>query len=140
MSSREDASAPVRDWDADPSIVQARSLLAHDRFQGALKEAWKAANIAVRADDERGYAVVSELAGEIEERASGRAQRHAVVLGSYISHCRDGSAAGTRPASLFARLFGAGPAQKTKTCPECAETVKAAARVCRFCEHRFDEG
>jgi hypothetical protein len=140
VGSRKDASAPVRDWDSDPSVVRARSLLADDRFQGAVKEAWKAANFAVLTDDERGYSVVRDLAGEIEARASGRTQRNAVVLGSYISHCQDTSAAGTRPASLFARLFGARPAQKTKTCPECAETVKAAARVCRFCDHRFDDG
>ena len=25
-----------------------------------------------------------------------------------------------------------------KTCPECAEDVKEAAQVCRFCGHRFD--
>jgi hypothetical protein len=27
----------------------------------------------------------------------------------------------------------------TKTCPSCAETVKAAAAVCRFCGHSFDD-
>jgi hypothetical protein len=27
---------------------------------------------------------------------------------------------------------------QTKVCPDCAETVKAPARVCRFCGYRFD--
>lgn len=27
---------------------------------------------------------------------------------------------------------------ETKVCPECAESVKAEARVCRFCGYRFD--
>ena len=29
---------------------------------------------------------------------------------------------------------------ETKVCPDCAEDVKAAARVCRFCGFRFDAG
>lgn len=29
--------------------------------------------------------------------------------------------------------------QSEKTCPECAEVVKAAARVCRFCGHRWGD-
>jgi hypothetical protein len=28
--------------------------------------------------------------------------------------------------------------QSGKTCPDCAETVQPAARVCRFCGHRFE--
>lgn len=31
------------------------------------------------------------------------------------------------------------PATAEKTCPRCAETIKAAARVCRFCGHEFEE-
>ncbi len=31
------------------------------------------------------------------------------------------------------------PITESKICPDCAEEVKAAARVCRFCGHRFEE-
>lgn len=33
---------------------------------------------------------------------------------------------------------GREPASAVKVCPRCAETVKRAALVCRFCGHRFE--
>src|SRR5262249_2403654 len=29
------------------------------------------------------------------------------------------------------------PVSDTKECPDCGETVKAAARICRFCRYEF---
>jgi hypothetical protein len=29
--------------------------------------------------------------------------------------------------------------EETKVCPQCAESVKAAAKMCRFCQYRFEE-
>jgi hypothetical protein len=31
-----------------------------------------------------------------------------------------------------------GPDRQTKTCPDCAETVLAAARICKHCGHQFE--
>jgi len=134
-----DLSPPSRDWDTAPNVVRSRELLAREKCRPALNEAWKAASVAVNTDDERGLAVVRRLAEEIEARASGRTQRQAAILGSYVEHCRDASASGARQGSLFARLFGVGRAPGTKTCPECAEQVRAQAKVCRFCGNRFPD-
>lgn len=139
MSVADDRPPPPRDWETAPGIVRARGLLARGKCRAALSEAWKSASVAVNTDDERGFAVVHALAREIEARASGRTQRQAAILASYVEHCREASASGTRQGSLLARLFGVGKAAKTKTCPECAEQVKAEARVCRFCGTRFPD-
>jgi Uncharacterised protein family UPF0547 len=38
----------------------------------------------------------------------------------------------------FSQAGASGVSADTKQCPDCAEPVKAEARVCRFCGYRFD--
>jgi hypothetical protein len=35
------------------------------------------------------------------------------------------------------RVIEASADEATKTCPQCAETVRAAAKICRFCRYEF---
>lgn len=37
------------------------------------------------------------------------------------------------------RLLALAPLHE-RTCPRCAETVKAAAKVCRYCNYEFETG
>jgi hypothetical protein len=43
-----------------------------------------------------------------------------------------------RARDLIQARIAAATAGGAKVCPDCAEEVKAAANICRFCGHRFD--
>jgi S1-C subfamily serine protease len=43
------------------------------------------------------------------------------------------------PAAVLPEPAIVAPDGETKVCPDCAETVKAAAKICRYCGHQFEE-
>lgn len=43
-----------------------------------------------------------------------------------------------RPAAVADVAQAQSANDSTKECPQCAETVKARAKICRFCRHEFD--
>ena len=59
-------------------------------------------------------------------------------LASYCSHCLADAQTGIRRGGSLARLLDLVASEPVKRCPDCAETIKAAANVCRFCGYRFE--
>lgn len=120
-------------------LASARAALERGKLKRAVRDAWRGCHVAGRLGDARGLEAVIELGNAIRERASGGDLEDATTLVKYASHCLDDARAGVRrSASPFARLIGFGSSDDVKTCPDCAETVKAAARVCRYCGYRFE--
>jgi hypothetical protein len=75
------------------------------------------------------------LAEEVASTATGETRDEAETLASYCAACiikpRD-----TNPSPWsMKRLFSWGSGKKL--CPDCAESIQADAKVCRFCGYRY---
>ena len=125
------------------SLDPARKALEGGRLERALRLAWRAALRSGSSNDREGLEEVIGLAEAIRDRSQGRTHEEASTLAIYCERARDNP----RPARLFGLLSGRfddrtrpGTPEAGKVCPDCAETVKLEAQICRFCGHRFMPG
>lgn len=130
--------------EADRLVARAREEHAAGRQSAALRSAWEAVQSAMLRQDEAPVREVEELARGIAAASEGSTRTEAERLTDYCAALLDGVGGGVRAPSLLDRLFGglrkrdAAPPDLRRPCPECAESIKADAKVCRFCGHRLD--
>ena len=126
---------------ASSTLDEARAAAAHERWRLAVRRMWTAAFAANAAADEAALAAVASLAAAISERAGGRPGREADTIGRYCRHCLKLGPESRRKGMLdmlFTRPGHGTRLEPTKRCPDCAETIKVAAKVCRFCGYRAE--
>lgn len=123
------------------SLEEAREAAAHERWRLAVRRSWAAAFAANIAADEAALEAVASLAATIREQAGGRLGKEADTIVRYCRNCVDLGLEPRRKGMLdmlFTRRGNGTRGEPTKRCPDCAETVKSAAKVCRFCGYRFE--
>lgn len=108
------------------TIVLGAAAAAYATFQGTSDEL-----LTLYSIDESGS---PDLFGETE-RASPSVGIYLAGVGGLMA-----VAGGFQMRGGPARTEGAEGPERTKTCPDCAETVLAAARVCKHCGSRFEPG
>jgi hypothetical protein len=133
-------------------LEEARQDFTRRRYKPALLRLWDEEYEARSRGDVATLRAIVELAQGITEAASGGSKREAKRLVEQVQeslrwHSSKVDATRTTESAdgfhappesrQVAGVATASPAA-TKACPDCAETVKLAARVCRFCGYRFE--
>jgi hypothetical protein len=119
-------------------LAKAREALGAGRLKRAIRHAWRAGVAAARRADAEALEEVIDLASAVRDAAEGRLRKDADEVATFCTASLANARAGIRPQSPLAALFSRPLPAATKTCPDCAERVKDAAKVCRFCGYRFD--
>jgi hypothetical protein len=79
-----------------------------------------------------------EGAGAARRQAVGQQHQSRLAQQAYVNASGGPEVpSATAPASGATTHPAGSPIDDTKSCPDCAETVKPDARVCRFCGYRF---
>jgi len=135
-----------RKRDSELFLERSRKALDHGKLDASLRLTWRAAVFAVRDRDGPTLERVVEMATTLRERADARLEKDADGLLTYSTVCLEDVRNGVHHLSPVARLLrfpgsesaDRQPGRRLKTCPDCAESVLSAARVCRYCGFRFD--
>lgn len=122
---------------AQQLVDQARAELVAGRYAAANRSAWEAVQAAMLAQDEDTVREAQVIARDVADLAEGGTRDEAEKLATYCAALLEGVGGGVRAPSLIDRLFSRRSTSDRRRCPECAEDIAAAAKVCRYCGHRL---
>jgi hypothetical protein len=121
-----------------PPLERAREALEQGDLRAAAHHGWAAAIAAARVRNVDALEAVNELAKELRDQAGGRVESDAQAIAAYCSAAIAQARSGLHDRSPIGKLLMRDRQASVKICPDCAEAVQAAARVCRYCGYRFE--